>query len=42
MKKDGANVPTVVLPRQSQATKTNISKLKIYLSKDGKYRQKTK
>lgn len=42
MKKDGANVQTVVLPRQSQATKTNISKLKVYLNKDGKTRQNPK
>lgn len=42
MKKDGVNVRTVVLPRQSQATKTNISKLKVYLNKDGKTRQNPK
>ena len=42
MKKDTVNAQTVVLPRQSTATKTNISKLKIYLSKDGKSRQNPK
>lgn len=42
MKKDTVNVQTVVLPRQSMATKKNVNKLKIYLNKDGKVRQNIK
>ena len=42
MKKNTENVQTVVLPQQSMATKKNISKLKIYLSKNGKSGQNTK
>ena len=33
MKKNTANAQTVVLPRQSTATKKNIHKLKVALSK---------
>ncbi len=42
MKTDTAHVQTAVLPRQSSATKKNVHKLKIYLSKNGKGRQNTK
>ena len=33
MKRNTANAQTVVLPRQSQATKKNINKLKVALKK---------
>lgn len=42
MKRNTANVQTVGLPRQSMATKKNVQKLKIYLSKSGKSGQNTK
>lgn len=42
MKKDMVNVQTVDLPRQSQSTRKNISKLKIYLNENGKVRQNPK
>ena len=42
MKRNTESAQTVVLPRQSTATKKNIEKLKIYLSKNGKSGQNTK
>lgn len=42
MKRNTETVQTAVLPRQSSATKQNIKKLKIYLSKNGKSGQNTK
>lgn len=42
MTKNTVNAQTVVLPQQSMATKKNISKLKIYLSKNGTGRQISK
>ncbi len=38
MKKDTATVQTAVLPQQSLATKNNVNKLRVFLSKEKKKR----